>query len=270
MSGRLSQPRGVLFSDLDGTLLDARTYQISEAAARALSELDAARVYVIPVTSKTAAEVSSLRSLLPSFNGAIVEGGAVLMDRAGSLMPLRGIRRHQLQRVLTRLQQEAWKLVGFSQMTPQRLSLLAGLTLDQSERALQRQASEPFTLSSDQHDRQEQLCLRARQLGAHVERGGRFWHLLGVGVTKGVAAAALIAGDAQLERAHLVCGAVGDAWNDLSLLTACDVGYLLGRKVEAEAVPPTVTRLDSEGPQGFSVAARLFLQRCVQHGAPLS
>ena len=81
-------PELVVFSDLDGTLLDHETYGF-EAARPALEALRARRIPLVLASSKTAAEIAPLRARL-GFSGcpAIVENGAGVLP--GGAMPSGG------------------------------------------------------------------------------------------------------------------------------------------------------------------------------------
>ncbi|MBI4462146.1 MAG: HAD-IIB family hydrolase, partial [Acidobacteria bacterium] len=73
--------RWVIFTDLDGTLLDAETYRW-EAAAEALERLCAAHIPVVLCTSKTRAETEPLRDALGLTDPFVVEnGGAIYVPR---------------------------------------------------------------------------------------------------------------------------------------------------------------------------------------------
>ncbi len=66
--------RLVIFTDLDGSLLDADTYRY-DAARAALEELTACQVPLVLCTSKTRAEVEPLRQELGNTDSFIVENG---------------------------------------------------------------------------------------------------------------------------------------------------------------------------------------------------
>jgi len=67
----------VLFTDLDGTLLDADTYRY-DAARPALERLREHAIPLIICTSKTRAEVEPLRRKLENQDPFIVENGGAL------------------------------------------------------------------------------------------------------------------------------------------------------------------------------------------------
>jgi len=68
----------VVFSDLDGTLLDHDTYSFDDARP-ALERLGHAGVPLVLCTSKTRAEVEPLREALDNDSPFIVENGGAIM-----------------------------------------------------------------------------------------------------------------------------------------------------------------------------------------------
>ena len=77
-----SAPRVVIFSDLDGTLLDHQTYS-SDPADRAIARLIAEEVPLVLCSSKTRAEIEAIRSRLGVGHPFIVENGGALFIPAG-------------------------------------------------------------------------------------------------------------------------------------------------------------------------------------------
>ena len=67
----------LIFTDLDGSLLDHNTYSFAPAA-ELLLELEQQQIPVIPVTSKTRAEVMALRQTLHNEHPFIIENGAAI------------------------------------------------------------------------------------------------------------------------------------------------------------------------------------------------
>jgi mannosyl-3-phosphoglycerate phosphatase len=241
--------RGVVFTDLDGTLLDFRTYRPSQPAVALLRDLAKLRILVIPVSSKTAAEVRPLMAELGLFGPAVVEGGPVIVLEEGS-EKVTGPCRADLVRVLHQLQDRGWGVRGMSEMLVEEVTKLTGLGDAAALRAMTRSASEPFVLTGEPSGFDEaDIADAVAELGASLARGGRFRHLLGREVDKGAGVRAVMA---------LICAvdgvktaAIGDAWNDLPMLEEVELGFLLGNAVEPGAVPPGVTRLERTGPRGF-------------------
>ena len=73
----MSKIKNIIFSDLDGTLLDHFTYQ-SIAASETLQQLQHANIPVILNTSKTFAELSIIREDLDLDTPFIIENGAAI------------------------------------------------------------------------------------------------------------------------------------------------------------------------------------------------
>ena len=214
-----------------------------------LRDLAAIRIQVIPVTSKTSAEVRPLMVELGLAGLAVAEGGPVIISDLGSEV-VTGPCRADLVAVLHQLQDRGWGVRGMSEMSVEEVMELTGLDDAAARRAMTRSASEPFILTGEPSPHEEAGISEAiTTLGASVARGGRFRHLLGRGVDKGAGVRAvlamIVAGD------DLQTAAIGDAWNDLPMLEEVELGFLLGNAVEPEAVPPAVTRLEATGPQGF-------------------
>ncbi len=86
--------RLVIFTDLDGSLLDADTYRY-DAARAALEELTACQVPLVLCTSKTWAEVEPLRQELGNTDPFIVEngGGVYIPSSYFSEMPAQVVQR---------------------------------------------------------------------------------------------------------------------------------------------------------------------------------
>ena len=80
--------RILIFTDLDGSLLDAATYSHA-AAADALAAIQRLGATLIPVSSKTRAEMEPLRLRLNNHHPFIVEnGGAVYIPNGTFSFPL--------------------------------------------------------------------------------------------------------------------------------------------------------------------------------------
>jgi len=250
--------RGVLFTDLDGTLLDFDTYRPSPEALEALSLVARNNILTVPVSSKTAAEVRPLLRELKLPGPAVVEGGPVMVLADGSEEVV-GRPRSELLEVLDRLRSTGWPLRGLSAMAVDEVTRLTGLHAEGVRDAMTRLASEPFIATRPlDPDAIENLEKNVMVLGAGIVRGGRFWHLLGAGVDKGFGMRSALATLASGDRPPTA--AVGDAWNDLPMLAEADLGFLLGDRVGEESVPLGVVRLAVAGPEGFSEAVRRILR----------
>jgi len=269
------RPSAILFSDLDGTLLDASTYDPGPARAT-LEALAAHRVAVIPVTSKTWEETRSWVARLGLAGPAVVEnGGGVFLPAgpgAGSPGEVLGTPYGELRAALAELAATLEiELAGFGDWDGAEIARRTGLSLEEAERARARLADEPF-LATPLLDAagEQRLVAAAAQRGLSVERGGRFFHLhgpadKGTGVRRVAAWYAL-----RFPGTALPTIGIGDAGNDRPLLDAVDVAIALpgtsGVIDPVLAACPGVRRESLTGPRGFARALAAWLAEFKEAG----
>ncbi|CAD0186710.1 Mannosyl-3-phosphoglycerate phosphatase [Ruegeria sp. THAF57] len=243
-----ADPKLLVFSDLDGTLLDHHNYRWAAAqpGLKRLSEIGAGLVLA---SSKTAAEIAPLQQELGSTRmPAIVENGA------GILWPdapdIEGDRYQDLRTVLSQL---PTGFVGFGDMSDQDVADATGLNPIQAARARTRRFSEPglWTGTEAELDR---FVAQARNMGLFASRGGRFL-TMSFGKTKADALRDVVQ---QLRPSRSI--ALGDAPNDIEMLMAADQGVVVANP-DGPGIPPfpphiesRIFRTDSSGPQGWSEA----------------
>jgi mannosyl-3-phosphoglycerate phosphatase len=249
----------VFLTDLDGTLLDPDSYSTSHEAIEVIEQLADQGIVTIPVTSKTASEVEAISSDLGLPSTAVVEGGAVLLESDGSTRVF-GRSARELRDILRALKEEGWELRGLSEMTVAEVRRLTGLDEESARRALQRLGSEPFLVQLQSEEELSFLTRRITEHGARMVRGGRFFHLLDRSIGKRFALGWLH--DLFPNLVGTPSGAVGDAWNDLGMLSVVDRGFLLGSAVHDDHIPEGVIRVAEVGPEGFVFAAERFIEYC--------
>lgn len=269
----MERRRFVVFSDLDGTLLDHGTYSF-EPARPALEALAAAGVPLVLCTSKTRAETERWRVALGNTHPFVVEnGGAACVPEgyfpAGPDFDGReagyGVMAFGRPYAELRLALEAIRaatglpLRGFGDMTVGEIADRCGFALKDAALAAERDWDEPF-VGADAADL-SRVAREAEALGLSVVSGGRFHHLVG-GSDKGRAVRAL----RDLYAASL--GPVrtvglGDSPNDEPMLRAVDVPVLVrrpgGGAVDAPGLPGLVVA-PGAGPEGWREAVLGFLR----------
>lgn len=262
-------PRLVVFTDLDGCLLEERTYSF-EPALEALEALRRSGVPLVPATSKTRREVEALACEIGIEGPWIVEnGGAIVLPRAGPgampagafhdgssvVVPL-GVPREVLVRALDEIAREAGTIVrGFASLPREAVAALTDLAGDAVDRALAREYDEPFV--AKELEAVPRLVEAAAARGLRITRGGRFCHLTGE-TDKGRAVARLLeilaAGGESLTSV-----ALGDSPNDLGMLQVSDRPIVVPRPggspdaVLAERLP-RAERAPWPGPRGWNAA----------------
>ncbi len=272
--------RRLLFTDLDGSLLDHHDYDYSPAIP-ALEKLKTLHVPCILTTSKTAAEVMDIREELHNSNPFIVENGAGIFWPAGAVnehdlpdqaalqnweggfqyVRLSSIALNRVVELALQLKSKfGFVFVGFSEMDAQQVADCTGLSLEQAEKAKQRTFSEPL-LWKDSEANLTKFKAFVEPHGLQVIRGGRFVHLMGR-ANKGKALQFLKAYYEKLWREPVETMALGDGENDIPLLEASDYAVIVRSPVNK---PPKIKHSNKKttrayGPTGWNKAVMDWLK----------
>ena len=268
----------VIYTDLDGTLLDHHTYAFDEAL-ETIKALKDRSIPIIPCTSKTRAETMRLVQAMGIDGPMIVENGAAIwvpqdwgLERpAGSASDADawchsfGPSRSMIRRQLAILSIE-WgnRYQSLCDLSDKQVAAVTGLDLDGAARAKQREHCETLIWLGTPADRKT-FAQQVETLDMRCLQGGRFVHVL----TSGGKAEAV----SWLH--HKICrerpgfdGAIslsaGDAENDVEMLEVTDLALLVRSPVNE---PPTVRRQgglvisDTEGPAGWAEGIEALIER---------
>jgi mannosyl-3-phosphoglycerate phosphatase len=248
--------RIVVFSDLDGTLLDHETYSFAPAKPALERMKDEGHVLIL-ASSKTAAEIAPLRAAM-GFDHcpAIVENGAGLLaageDGEGGTAPRHEAILEALAGLPSGLRD---KFSGFSNWDVSEIAARTGLPPEQAEKAAQRRFSEPG-LWSGTDEELEEFVSALSQSGITGVRGGRFF-TLSHGSTKATQMEAVLAlynGSGGVE----MTVALGDAPNDIPMLDKADLGIIIANPAHAGVEPldaeksGRIIRSTEPGPEGWN------------------
>lgn len=249
-------PKLVVFSDLDGTLLDHDTYRW-DAAKPALDRLAALGVPVVLASSKTAREIETLQEQM-GLRGlpAIVENGAGMIGVPGiGGAETYAALREALDKIAPALRQ---RFRGFGDMSVAEVAELTSLPPDMARHAKARGYSEPGVWSGSDTDL-DLFMAALSEGGITAQRGGRFL-TLSFGGTKADAMDAVI--DALCPDLTL---ALGDAPNDRTMLEKADMGVIVANP-HRPPLPPLsgeqdgrITRTRDAGPVGWNAAVMAIL-----------
>lgn len=269
MSG-ISKPL-LVFTDLDGSLLDHTTYDHAPASEW-LERLRQWRVPVIINTSKTAAEVVVLYQTLGLDAPFVCENGAAIRlpaswcldetpDESGFATIVSGTPRERLRAFLTTVRgREGFRFRGFGDLSITDIARYTGLSEAAAARAAERSASEPL-IWEDSEAALSRFRLLLTGAGLSLTRGGRFHHVMGEGSDKGRVIVQLS------DRYQLIVGekpitvGLGDGPNDLPMLAAVDHAVLIrgehdldmtldGAFARQTTVP--IYKTTQKGPAGWS------------------
>jgi mannosyl-3-phosphoglycerate phosphatase len=266
----------LVFTDLDGTLIDHDTYGFDEA----LTALDTLRQNAIPVilcSSKTRAEIEIYRKRMDLDGPFIVEnGGAIFVPPNTFNKPLDGFIKkgayHVMElgtpytvlcRILKKIKsRERLSMMGFAEMTIPEIGAQTGLPVEEARLASEREYSEPF-LFNDEPAKLQVLYRIAKKEGLRITKGGRFFHLTGqndkgraVRILKGLFA------DAHPKK-RLITVALGDSANDVPMLEQADIPVVIRKKtgdwMSLERID-SVVYSQNPGPKGWAEAIDQILQ----------
>ncbi|MEP6535180.1 MAG: HAD-IIB family hydrolase [Bryobacteraceae bacterium] len=211
----------LIFSDLDGTLLDSN-YSFADALP-ALRLADQRGIPIILSSSKTRVEMEAIRAEMGNVHAFIPEnGGAAILPKTAAV-PF-GTPYQELTAALHLLaKQTKISVRGFADMTAAEVAQLTGLGLAQAVLAKQREYDEPFLIAGGQDP--AQLLRGIEEAGLRWTRGGRFFHITGPN-DKAMAARAIRDHYAR-DHAQLTTVALGDAPNDGELLHLADIAVIV-------------------------------------------
>ena len=250
-----SQPHILIFTDLDGTLLDHHSYSAHPADAL-IGDLQAAGFAdVIPITSKTGAELEKLDQQLDlDYKYGVTENGSVI--RSDGNVTVLGIPYAVILEHIAALPPTLRKhLRGFADMNAEQVAEATGLPIADAELAKAREATEPFLWSGADTELAE---LKA-DMQAHdlvVQQGGRFYHLTGRATKVDAMQKIIAAHNANRADGEPVSIALGDGPNDLSMIEVADFGVIMPNPsgVTVRSNKSNVRTAPAPGPEGWVVA----------------
>ena len=249
----------LVFSDLDGTLLDEDDYSF-EAAKPALGELYKSGNQIVFNSSKTFDEIRNLCQLIGhAFPFGFENGSAIAIPVDENVFSYRKIifgtpyakileKLHEVRRQL------GFNFRGFADMDDIEIASLTGLSVKAAGIARQRQASEPL-LWADSKDQFAQFVEVLSGLGLRILKGGRFYHVASPFSKDHVVNWFTHHFQDRYPDTNWVSVGLGDAPNDVAMLQATDHAIMIRSRHHE---PPRLDRVnkttisDKYGPQGWN------------------
>ena len=225
----------IIYSDLDGTFLDARNYSFLEALP-ALLEARKKEFLIVFCSSKTRSEIEYIRKATGVNDPFIAEsGGAIFIPQGYFPFSVKGSTHRSgyeviemggpywgLVELIRALRSASHNLsvVGFSDLTTGHLALECNLTYDEAKRAKDRAYSEPLRFYNATAEARQDFLQKIRWAGLDYSNGGRYYHIHGA-FDKGRAVRALNTLYRKAFGSIKTVG-IGDSLNDASMLSSVE------------------------------------------------
>ncbi len=232
----MNSARLVIITDLDGTLLDQRTYSY-EASLPAIRKVQSLEFPLILCSSKTRSEIEPLWKELKLKDPFIVENGGAIyfppdyfpfpVEKAKLKGGLHALELGQSIDLIRRALLDTARRLhvnirAFGEMNVEEICELTGLSKESARAAAKREYDEPFVLKQG-HSARFFTALRTK--GLKLTQGDRFYHL-SWGSDKGKAAKTLLDLYRQGNQSIRSVG-LGNSANDLPFLRQVDRPILI-------------------------------------------
>ncbi len=258
-------PFHLVFSDLDGTLLDHTDYSYT-ASLRGISILRERGIPLVLVSSKTCAEMTLLHTDLGLTAPFIFENGGGIAYPEGRIPPftfqikLQGFSVEKLRKrvpVIEKLLNDSLETIFDMSMND--IIERTGLNTAQVKLALERKSSLPFVLPSGKNLGIGELDAVNRKLRSYdltMTRGDRFYHLSSIEATKGEAIRSIISFYRKTgAKGKIISTGIGDSENDIPMFKSVTRPILV-RKHDSTYIKTgmKIKVTKAIGPAGFTEA----------------
>ncbi|WP_281951637.1 HAD-IIB family hydrolase [Nitrosophilus kaiyonis] len=222
----------LIFTDLDGSLLDHDTYSF-EGAKKVLNKIKKRDIPLILTSSKTRFEIEEIKEKLQIDFPFICENGAAIFfpKYLKNYLPKEAKKIDKYYAIV--LGEEYKKILefkkrfnikGFSDLSDEEVAKLTGLDIKNAKNAKKREFSEPFLLENEDLEKIEK---EAKKFGLKITKGGRFFHIIGINQDKGKALNIVANIYKKYFNQDILVVGVGDSKNDIEMLKSADIPILI-------------------------------------------
>jgi len=254
----------IIFTDLDGTLLDGLDYSYDKALPT-VEYLKKKNVPIIFCSSKTRKEQEFYQAVLGISCPFIVEnGGAVFIPEGyfpfdfdhqikhGYQIIELGIPYQEIRRIIEQLRVDTGvNFKGFGDMSDEEVAAETGLDLEAAHRARQREYDETIKLDGTSATVKNVLDA-IKKAGLNYAAGGRYYGVMGQS-DKGKAVK-IIAELFRVKFGQIKTIGIGDSFNDLPMFLVVDAAFLVQKpdgKWE-DINLPDLHKVNGIGPEGWT------------------
>ena len=272
----------IIFTDLDGTMLDFKTYSY-KTAQPLIKKLKKQGIPLIFCTAKTRAENEYYRKKLKINDPFVVEnGGAIFIPKNyfsfDPLLFVSGRKRrgyHVIElgstykKIRSALQKTkkktGFKIIGFGDMTAREVAQDAGFSgkkahLEMAKRAKQKKYNESF-IFDEPSEKEAILAQTIKKLGFNLTHGGRYYNIMGKNSDKGKAVK-ILTKFFKKEFNEIQTIGLGDSVNDIPMLKTVDIPVLVqnpNRKWDPRIKNlRKLDKINKPGPHGWVKAIKKY------------
>ena len=264
----------LLFTDLDGTLLDLHTYA-AEKAKESVAKLQGAGVSIIFCSSKTWAEQEHYLHELDLNEPAIVENGSAIFfpEDLKLKSPLQPALIHGKKALLLgRKYEEVVRAIYdstadldialkyYNNQSVARIAEITGLSLNAAQKAKSRDFSETIFNALPDTDAFKSFEKALKNHGFQCIAGSKYVTITGIDSNKGKAVSLLIEAY-QAKFGEVKSIGIGDSRNDLEMLQCVDSPYLVKKpdNTWANLFAKNISKIAAIGPDGWNIMAEELL-----------
>ena len=251
--------KNIIFTDLDGTLLDTDSYSFQKAK-KALDLIKKNKIPLIFCTSKTRAEIEFWQDKIGNTDPFISEnGGGIFIPKnyfsfnflydkeyKNYFVIKLGTEYNQLVEIIDLLK-EGFKIISFSDMSIEEIAEDADLDLLQAKLAKKREFDLPFKILNKKQEKD--ILNKISKHGLNYTVGGRYYHLLGDN-NKGEAVK-ILSYLFRRKYGNIKTIAIGDSENDFQMLDVADRSYLVKKK-DGSYASTRYRKAKGVGPEGWN------------------
>ncbi len=255
----------IVFSDLDGTLLDHDTYDY-QPSREGLALLFKKGIPLVLVSSKTLAEMEILHEELGLQSPFIFEnGGGICWPERKESVEYIGMNVAELKSKRGFLEEELGEAVSFiTDMGAEEIANRTGLSRDRALLSQRRLTSLPFIIPSGRGiatGELETIDVALKKKGLSMTKGGRFYHFLSSRSDKGSSITRVIDFYRKNGGDDITSIGIGDSENDIAMFKVVDIPVAV-RKKDGSIIKTGIEHIlhtSGIGPEGFSEAIKEIL-----------
>ncbi|MEW6407737.1 MAG: HAD-IIB family hydrolase [Patescibacteria group bacterium] len=268
----------IIFTDLDGTLLDHKTYSFKKALP-ALKKIKKTETPVVFVTSKTFAEVKTLQKKMNLWKkeAFIIEGGGAIFIPE-NLFDF--VLKTELSKEKISKKQSFWKIEfgkpyskiqeilketarkinvpikGIGDMTAEEFSKDCGLPLGDAKEAKKRTYQEGFKIllpKKQQQKMYKKIKSIIQKKGFYMAISGRYYQIMGKPAK--IKAVKILMRLFQKKYGKIYTIGFGDSQADLEFIKFCDEGYLIKnpkKLLKTKIKNPKIKKTENIGPKAWN------------------